>query len=663
MDKMSRIQIGNQMLSNLYDVYQHLSDEELSDFFYSFLVQDTSNDALTQTACMNYNIQPKDLIIHKKDIILEVLVNGYGYLRYVSTFCKLPEEEQQIIDDLDSIPFSIPILIEYFRKPENESKMKSLLTDYFVYETQDIDFMDDCREYLYNEPTEFYDKLCRVIRYIEVADSLATICDEIAEKYSHLDDDDIYELMAEDEDLEDEEEEDEEIEEEESGTRLVEVEDDFEELDEGMDPYELKLQIYKAELEQKELANRVLEFLEGYYQDKFDVDDFVGYFMSYVYAFLLKARENKALTLEDEEMLRILSKKNLSFEMVVETFYASKEYIFNSVDLFTQEYFKRNGDIYSVREEYTGIYDTNMYQLLDPFYERPPVNRNTKLITNPIMNALEQILLDIKNNNPDDYIGEIWQLLRDPEVDKGIFERYGLDSKYIPNYQDLIMRLFARKYVESVNSKQIGSFPSNELELYRELVYPTENSQSIEILFDMGYYLFIPNYFSLKEKRLVEQKRNVCSLRKKNLLGNVVRIDPTCVSDSLYVKALNESELFPLLETNGPKIMITLLEKLSRIDSDIVIEFIKEVVYSDYYYAKREEEPDKISQTLIKRVEEDVETYLSEISQNKKLLEEMLQRYLDSESKEEFTLSYQEKLELSPKIKQKLYPNDIYGKG
>lgn len=661
MDKLSRIQIGNQILSGLYDVYHSLSDEDLSMFFYAFLATDIGNDALTKTACFHHKLKPEDLIIHKKDIILEVLANGYGYLSYLRTFCELTNEEKQILNDLDSIPFSIPNLIAYFRDPANEIKMKILLNDYFVYETQDIDFVEGCRSYLYDEATEFYHKISHVIRYIEVADSLANLCFEVAEKYQELDDDDLYTLMSQEEEEEfDDSEEEEYEEEEENSTRLLETDTDLSELDDDIDPYELNKQIYKADLEKKELANRVLDFLETAYEDKCDVDDFIGYFMSYVYAFLLNVRENNHLTLEDEEMLRILTQKDMSFERVVETFYASIDYLFNGVDLFAQEYFERKGDIYSAREKYNGLFDTNLFQLLDPFYEKSRVENPATLIVNPIMTSLEQILEEIKQNNPNDYVGEIWQLLRNPEIDKSIFEKHGLDSANISVYQEFMMRLFARKFVESVISKPIGKFLSDEIHLYCDLVYPNENAKNIETLFDLGYFYFIPAYFDQKAKEIVQQKHAIYVLKNRNLLRNVVHIDPTCVGDSLYVKAVNESELFHLLETNGPRIMISLLEKLSNIEADIVIEFIREVVLSSYYYVKREQQPDTLGLSIIQKVEEDVESFVSSVSLNKELLEELLQRYLDSESKEEFSISYHEKLEQTPKIKQILYPNDIY---
>ena len=72
-----------------------------------------------------------------------------------------------------------------------------------------------------------------------------------------------------------------------------------------------------------------MKLLEEYFEDKFDMDDFVGYFMSYVYAFLLKERQEGPMAIEDEEMLKLLSQKKLSFELVVESFYASKDYVFN----------------------------------------------------------------------------------------------------------------------------------------------------------------------------------------------------------------------------------------------------------------------------------------------------------------------------------------------
>jgi len=84
METLSRIQISNQMLSELYDIYKDLSDQELSSSFYAFLVDGDGKDSMTQKACFQYGVKPKELRIRKNDMILEVITNAYGFFRYVS---------------------------------------------------------------------------------------------------------------------------------------------------------------------------------------------------------------------------------------------------------------------------------------------------------------------------------------------------------------------------------------------------------------------------------------------------------------------------------------------------------------------------------------------------------------------------------------------------
>ena len=51
-------------------------------------------------------------------------------------------------------------------------------------------------------------------------------------------------------------------------------------------------------------------------------------------------------------------------------------------------------------------------------------------------------------------------------------------------------------------------------------------------------------------------------------------------------------------------------------------------------------------------------TYLNHVLQDKKTLTELLQRYRMDENQLDYTISYEEKLESSPKVKQKFYPSD-----
>lgn len=661
MENLSRIEISNKLLSELYAKYSHLSDEKLSDSFYSFLVSDENNDLLTSDACFSYKAEAYQLTIYKKDMILDILVEGYGYLKYVQGFCEIPDIEKEILIDLENLSLSISDLIDYFRNSENNEKIKTLLIDYFVYKTQSDEFIESCRKYLCEECFEFYERGCKLIDYVELIDIIAMIHDEITKKYES-DDIDEYELF---DDLEDEDEDYEEEEEDYEGTLLELEPEECEYVDEEDDPYETMIQMRKLEKEQLDLYSTIIVFLENHFSDKFDMDDFVGYLMSYVYAFLLKEKKQGPMALEDEAMLDILNQSKLSFEQVVETFYASKDYVFNSVDLFVQEYYIQKGDIFSAREKFTGTFERDRFNLLDPYYEGPDFDYNVVYIGSPVAEKFNEMLIDILKENPEDYLGEIWQLLLDPNFDCSLFQKYGFESQYMEYYKILLMRFLVRKYIELVSFNPIVSFSLDELYVYQGLMYADTTNNNIKTLFSMGYYFIIPAYYELLEKGISYEKCIVRKLRNYNLLNRIAKIDSSCVTDSTYRKALQESEFYSILEINGEKTTISYLKHLEKTDYEIVLDYLKELIVSNYYYAKEENLVDSLSMTIFRVIEgeTDIENYLQQLLQNDSLLEELLKRYLAKESKTEYSLSYQEKLEKSPKIKQKLYPSDKQGKG
>ena len=143
------------------------------------------------------------------------------------------------------------------------------------------------------------------------------------------------------------------------------------------------------------------------------------------------------------------------------------------------------------------------------------------------------------------------------------------------------------------------------------------------------------------------------------------RSDSSCVSDSVYRKALQESEFYSILEVNGEQTTISYLKHLAKTEKETVIDYLKELLVSDYYYAKEGNLQDPLSLSIFRLIEGegDIKEYLHQLLENEALLKEMLSRYLAMESKTEYSLSYQEKLETSPKVKQKLYPRDIPEKG
>ncbi len=643
MKNLSRIEIGREILAMIYQQYHEKTDEELADIFYQFLISE-KEDAffITQQICFQYEITPNQLKIYKQDMMLDILHTGYGYLCYVRSFTELPSSETTLLGDLDQLPFSMATLKQYFQNPEKEELIKRLLIDYFIYTTQDSNFREGCEEYLFDEPREFGDKLGKYIRYIEASDYLASIYRETSEEYH-----------------EEEEYEDEEF--------LVLETDNFweeEEEDEDDDEYEEEEETRqkKIEEEQKTLYQRVTNFLEEYFDgDKFEADDFIGFFMSIVYGLLLDARDKNILTLEDEEMLNLLHRPEYSFELVVESFWYSKEYVFDALDLFVDKYYDFPDTIFDTREHHKDNYSTSHYQLLDPFYTQPPVDYHVIYCGSPLFPKIQEILKGLEKK--EHFEEEVYQLLRDPKAGFEGMKPYHIEEKDTKFYQLAIIRYLTRKYLEETSSKSVGSLNADELFIYQALLTIDCSNANMKKLFDMGYTYYLEAYQKLEKGGKSRERKLIRRLKSQNLLRRTMMIDQCCFGDPLYFKTLTETPFYRELDTKGMEWTIFSLQKKYQQNRKECYEILKEILVSAYYFAEKNPQ-DEFSKIFLKRMEEEpIDTFLEHMMKELPFLREVLKKYEKEEGETPYALSLEEKLELSPKIKQKLYPTEKRGNG
>ena len=624
MNKLSRIQAGNQILKYFYHKNASLGDEQIGEQFYRFLLKEEKESI---TLCFQYDISLKQLEIYKKDMMLEILLSCYEYLSYVRTFAEISSVEIELLKDLDTIPFSLQNLYDYFCDAKNEEKIRKAIIDYMVYSTQNQDFKQLCFDYNLDEPHEFSCKLSKYISYIEAADMLVSLYEEIDNQYQEI--------------LE-EGEEDEEEENLEGGELLYweEVQGSF-----------------LFENEQLEVFSAVLYFLENFYGDKFDMDDFIGYFMSIVYAILLEQQKKGALTLMDQEMLKLLSRKDFSFEFVVESFWYSKEYVFDAVALFSREYHKHPKEIFSFREQYKIPFITKRFHLLDPFYEKPKGNYSLMYWGGPITPLLEEILNEKREISPTTYKRDIYKIMTDKKEGESVFTEKKLEQKNVPFYQNLMKRYLARKFLEEVASKPIGILSLEEMNLYFRMMKSRIEYQDMQELFQTGYSSFIDAYFKIHDQGQSYEKGLIRHLLNQNLLEKIAKIDPKISGDSIYLKTVNESPFYRQLEEKGIPDMILELQELSRKDPASCQNILKEILVMNYYYEK-DHQKEEISTKVMELLEGDalLDSFYQEILEEKDLLRELLTRYQKEETDTKWPLSYEERVEFIPKIKQKLYP-------
>ncbi len=648
MDKMSRVQVGNQILKQIYDENASLSDEEIANLFYEFLLVPKGDSHLTtEKICFRHDIRPEQLLIYKHDIMLEIVLRSYEYLYYVKTFCKLPDLETELLKDLDAIPFSLQNIHTYFQNPQNEEKIKRAIIDYFTYITQDEAFKEACLEYHFGSPKEFREKLLKYIQYIEASDVIASIYEETAEKYCDEEADEEEEFPEEEyPDMEDFE-----LRYDEEEGNLLDAFEEDEEREQEEQNYR------RLEKEQKETFELVLDFLENFYDDKYDADDFIGYFMSIVYALLLKMQEKNLLTLEDEVMLQLLSRKDASFELVVESFWYSKEYVFNALELFAREYYREPENVFYTRENYREPIVMNRFHLLDPIYTKPKEKFHFIYCGNPLIPIFEEILNEKRNSSPDTYCEDIYQMLRNLEVGREAFTKKNLDTHYVPIYQSLMIRYLARKWIEEIANQKLGSLSTGEIFVYQGLMEADITHQNIQKLFDMGYQYFIMAYFQIHDQEQSYERHLIRHLQGQNLLGRVLKIDMACLGDPTYLKTVGESAFYRKLEEKGIPETLLELRELVKTNPLACQTILKEIILMNYYYAKSHEQGE-ISSKIIELLEGDavLEPFYQMVINQEDLLKELLTRYVAEENDTQHALCYEDRVELASKVKKKLYP-------
>ena len=210
MDSKNRLDFARDLLVKLYNEHAKLSDEELLDMMYDFLMgKEHSKYLLAEKLCYTYEIRPEELELYRHDMIIDIIFTVYQYWRYVKTMHATSPLEEEIMSELEDLPFSIGQLQGYFHDAKNELKVRTLLLDYFVYTTQPKQFILDCQEYIQEEPTIFYDELARYESYIGVLDEIALIYDDVYAKYHPEEEEESYSFdlvyLNEDEELDEEE--------------------------------------------------------------------------------------------------------------------------------------------------------------------------------------------------------------------------------------------------------------------------------------------------------------------------------------------------------------------------------------------------------------------------------------------------------------------------
>ncbi len=657
MEKMSRIEIEKNILEQIQEWYSDLSREDLTNLFYSFLTFDEETvDEITKRVCTKYRMHEEQLVAMKKDMIIECILDAYEYFFRLKADGKLSEELKNIMDELEKVTFSLDNFYNYFLDSVNQEKVKNLIFHCLLFRMQDSKFIEACDDFLRMNAPELWMKLSKYMQYIEASDLLCTIFCDIFEEEDEEDSDE--EVEDFDNDLDEFEEYDEEDEDEYD-------EEDFDEaLEEElveMEPLE-KVMDDSFSQDCQTLFQRVNDFIEDYFDDKFDADDFIGYFMSLVYALLLQEEKTDTLFLEEKELLEILEKNRCSQEQIVILFTTSKEFVYHSLDLFEECYYDFEGDVFSVREFIQDIGAYNRFSIMDPLYEKPKIDIQSIQCKNFTTSFFDQLLHRLKQEYPEDYEDKIYKLLTEEGYLSSVFPESTMEEVPFSLYQISFIRYLSRRYFENTCDKAIGNLSLEQIYLYQHLLSSKGTQKELLRNFYVGYKDYLDAYFELTSQETPFIRKKIRKLEHQQLLPTVVRIDPSCIGDNDYIKTLLESPFSRYLAIHGSLKTISYLKKCYRDQPKQCLEFLREIIVSTC--SQEMDAKDTVSSSILPLLEDEhlsLEDCLTSILANESLLQELLEKYTKFELEETPLTVSKESLNFSPKIKRKLYPESKSG--
>ena len=656
MDELSRIEIGLDLLDEAYELSIGDNKTDQIEVLYNFLVssEEDSTD-IEKTLCSSHGLTKELLRVYKRDSWLLVLLDSYEYLRYLDVTTSITDDELQILTELDGLNFTFTNIYSYFSSPTTKEKIKLLLKRYYEYIGKGNEFTKSCRDYNYDNQTPFRNALTDYVGNVEAMDFLCAIFDQLDEKYQAQINETITgesepEFDSEEEFPEDFDEDyplDEEyFDEEEYNSAVDEMFDEHEEVVEQI------MANFKTEL-----FDKVITWMEDYFEDKFESDNFIGFFLSFVYRTILNNKNTGRLFKEEESLLKLFESSDDNYGLLIETFYDNREFIFVALDIFTKNYYKKHMDILTLRDDCDNDIEKQKIASLDEHYPFSKSITNIQLISSPLYESYDMIFMKYKIDYPDDYLDRIYSFLMNDTSFEPIF--YELDVEGDLNYHRILMiRYFTRRFVEMIQIKKL-SVNQEEMFAYSEL-----SMQGLELIniiknFSKNGITILKGYEFILGKTDAELKAHIRSFDKMVELKRVFQIDPMILGDSIYYRALNDSELYRYLEVNGIEKTVQYLLSMVNSDYEIVREFINEIMVSIYTSAKEKEIADSIEQTimLVYEVESsDVELYIKTVLSDSSLLYQLLVKYYEIEKEEEFPAKYEDKVVKFPKVKQKLYP-------
>ena len=654
MNELSRIEIAAQLLEELNVLCIESDQRSKMEIIYNFLLGDETTSSFDNLFCTNHGVEQKILDVYKKDSWLLILLDAYEYLIASGETEELSKIQQSFLTKLDSIEFNFTNLYSFFTSKDNKEEIIEGIKSYYEYWRKGNEFVKTCRDYCFDNQTEFRNKLTSYVSNIEAMDFLAAIFDDLDSQYQSK----IEGVVSGEEVPEFDEEEYDEY----SDDYDESDDDDFDE-EEYQNAVDEMFSDNAEEIEQlminfkSELHGKVMDFLEDYLEDKFECDEFIGFFMSYVYRIILHNKEHKKSFKEEEQLFKVLSLESSSAALIIESFYSNPDYVFAALDSFCRFYYKKDCDVLTLRDDVSTSIERKRINEMDEHFPFGKRIEQYKLVNNPYYEIYDMLYMKFKLDYPDDYAIRLFNSLTTIDYDP-IFYEFDLDEDI--NYHRLMMiRYFSRKYVEATSVRDMVSIPNKEYETFEKLLSEEFNPRALIGIFAKYGITILSGYNYLLDKTISQEKAIVKRIYDAGYGDSLFKIDPGMISDSLYYRALNDTPLYKYVEENGIEKTVKFLIELSKSNYEQYEDYMKEVFASLYCSFEDNQKLDSVENTVklvIDSSKYSLAGCFKAIISDELLMYQLLAKYYDIENTDDYPTPIEDRIVAQPKVKQKLYP-------
>lgn len=656
MDEPSRMMIASDLLDEAYELTQDYEGIEKINIIYKFLIGAKSDvSGLNESICSSHVISQELLNVYKRDAMVVLFANGYEYLRYLDKENEIYDEERQLLNDLDKLSFTFTHLFDYFTSPKNYDKVIRLLVRHYEYISKSNKIINECQDYSFDNQTPFRNAIVDYLSNVEALDFVCMLFDELDEKYQGQ----INFVVSGEEEVDD----DEKIMLEEEWDEEEFVEEDFDEeayqesIDELFNDHSEAVHQILLNF-QVEFHDKLMDWLENYFGDKFESDNFFGFLASYLYKFLLDTKKNGRLLEEEKQLLDLYERPDTQADILIQSFYDNPKYAFEAIESLSRHYYDYHTDILTMRDREEDDFVASKIRMLDEYYPTNKLTSKVILRSTEIYEICDMIFMKYKIDYPNDYLERLYTMLIQNSDFEPIF--YELDMGEDALYCRIILiRYFCRIFISSISIADLSSITSDEYPAFEQIMGQEATNYNLAKIFSKYGLEILKRYELTLNLETKNERENIRKNKKSGVLKRMFLIDPMIVGDSTFYRALTDSKIYQYIEQNGIAKANSYLHTLAKEDYIEARDMLNEILVSIYMNAESKQELNAIERMVMSSFDmkkDDFAFFIKAALDDLVVLLQLLEQYYENEKDEDYPLKFEERLVQLPKVKEKLYP-------